>query len=51
MKIRELLDDIKSLDLILPEFQREYIWEKEQAKQLLVSLSKEYPAGSFPLGR
>ena len=47
MKIRELLDDIKSLDLVLPEFQREYIWEKEQAKQLMVSLFKEYPTGSL----
>lgn len=47
MKIQELLDDIKNLDLILPEFQREYIWEKEQAKQLLVSLYKEYPTGSL----
>jgi len=32
MKICELLDDVKNLDLVLPEFQREYIWEKEQAK-------------------
>jgi len=47
MKIRELLDDIQSLDLVLPEFQREYIWEKEQAKQLMVSLFKEYPTGSL----
>ncbi|MBA7492331.1 hypothetical protein ES702_02881 [subsurface metagenome] len=47
MKIRELLDDIKNLDLVLPEFQREYIWQKEQAKQLMVSLFKKYPTGSF----
>ncbi len=47
MKIRELLDDIKNLDLVLPEFQREYIWEKEQAKQLMVSLFKGYPTGSL----
>ena len=47
MKVNELLDDIKSLDLVLPEFQREYVWEKEQSKQLLVSLYKEYPTGSL----
>jgi len=47
MKIRELLYDIKNLDLVLPEFQREYIWQKEQAKQLMVSLFKEYPTGSL----
>jgi len=47
MKIRELLDEIKNFDLVLPEFQREYIWEKEQSKQLMVSLFKEYPTGSL----
>ncbi|MDD4439238.1 MAG: DUF262 domain-containing protein [Tissierellia bacterium] len=47
MTITELLDSIKSLDLVLPEFQREYVWEKEQGKQLLVSLFKGYPTGSL----
>jgi hypothetical protein len=47
MTIRELLDGIKQLDLVLPEFQREYVWEKEQAKQLLVSLIRGYPTGSL----
>jgi hypothetical protein len=47
MKISELLDDISSLDLVLPEFQREYVWENEQAKQLMVSLFKNYPTGSL----
>jgi len=46
-KIEDLLHDIKNSDLVLPEFQREYIWGKEQAKQLMVSLFKEYPTGSF----
>jgi len=47
MTIRELLDGIKKLDLVLPEFQREYVWEREQAKQLLVSLLRGYPTGSL----
>ena len=47
MKIGELLDDIKSKDLVLPEFQREYVWEKEQAKQLMVSFFRDYPTGSL----
>mgnify|MGYP001617594494 CR=1 FL=1 len=47
MTIRELLEGIKKLDLVLPEFQREYVWEKEQAKQLLVSLTRGYPTGSL----
>lgn len=47
MNIRELLDSIKLQDLVLPEFQREYVWTKEDAKQLMVSLYKKYPTGSL----
>ncbi|MCD6217131.1 DUF262 domain-containing protein [bacterium] len=47
MNIHELLEGIEKLDMVLPEFQREYVWEKEQAKQLLVSLYKGYPTGSL----
>ena len=41
MKISQLIDDIRNNDLVLPEFQREYVWSREQAKQLLVSLLKK----------
>lgn len=47
MKISELLDSIRKRDLVLPEFQREYVWRKEQAKQLMVSLVKDYPVGGL----
>ena len=47
MKISELIDGIKKRDIVLPEFQRQYVWLREQAKQLMVSLSKEYPVGSI----
>ena len=47
MKIQELLSDIKNQNLLLPEFQREYVWSREQAKQLFVSLVKHYPIGSL----
>lgn len=47
MKIQELLDGIRKQDLVLPEFQREYVWTKEQAKQLMVSLERDYPVGSL----
>ena len=49
MKISELLDSIQKQDLVLPEFQREYVWSLEQAKQLMVSLSREYPVGGLLL--
>ena len=47
MKISELMDGIRKRDLVLPEFQREYVWTKEQVKQLVVSLFKSYPVGSL----
>ncbi len=47
MKISEILDDITRQNIVLPEFQREYVWEKEQAKQLMVSFHKDYPTGSL----
>ncbi|MCF8049488.1 MAG: DUF262 domain-containing protein [Desulfarculaceae bacterium] len=49
MKISEALDSIRKQDIVLPEFQREYVWTREQAKQLMVSLVKEYPVGSLLL--
>ncbi len=47
MKIGELLDSVAKKDLVLPEFQREYVWTKDQAKNLMVSLLKDYPVGSL----
>ena len=45
--IQELMSDVRKFDLVLPEFQREYIWTKEQAKQLLISLFRSFPTGSL----
>lgn len=46
-KISELISDIRHQNLVLPEFQREYVWNYDQAKQLMVSLYKGYPTGSL----
>lgn len=47
MKISELMDGIRKRDLVLPEFQREFVWTRDQAKQLMSSLMKGYPVGSL----
>ncbi len=47
MKISELLDGIRKKDIVLPEFQREYVWNRDQAKKLFSSLFKEYPVGAL----
>jgi len=45
MRIDEIISEIRTNDLVLPEFQREYVWSREQAKQLFVSLSQKFPVG------
>lgn len=47
MKISELVDSIRKQDIVLPEFQREYVWNRNQAKMLFSSLQKEYPVGAL----
>lgn len=46
-KISKLLDSVKELEIVIPEFQREYVWSLEQAKELMASLFQEYPTGSI----
>ena len=47
MSIAKLLDAIQDKEIVVPEFQREYVWNLEQAKDLLSSLFKRYPTGSI----
>ncbi len=47
MKTEDILNDLEALEIVVPEFQREYVWSKEQAKQLMISLFSEYPVGSL----
>ena len=47
MIIGDAVSAIRDQDLVLPEFQREYVWSREQAKQLLVSLTRKYPVGGL----
>jgi hypothetical protein len=49
MKISELLDGIRQRDILLPEFQKEYLWSKENAKALIESLMKGFPIGTVLL--
>lgn len=47
MKVSQVLDLIDSGDIALPEFQRGYVWNREQVRGLLTSLYRGYPVGSF----
>jgi len=47
MKISTILDKIDEKQLFVPAFQREYVWKRDDAKQLIDSLIKEYPTGTM----
>jgi uncharacterized protein with ParB-like and HNH nuclease domain len=47
MKISTILEKIDENQLFVPAFQREYVWKRDDAKQLLDSLIKEYPTGTM----
>jgi hypothetical protein len=47
MKISTILDKIDENQLFVPAFQREYVWKRDDAKQLIDSLIKEYPTGTM----
>ena len=45
-RIDELASRIVNGDILLPKFQREFVWDKEQILDLLDSILKNYPIGS-----
>lgn len=45
--ISALIDEIKRGELILPEFQRGYVWKLDQVKSYILSLYRNYPTGHF----
>ncbi|PID49107.1 MAG: hypothetical protein CR991_08455 [Proteobacteria bacterium] len=47
MKISTILDHIDSGHMALPEFQRGYVWGKEQVRGLFSSLYRRHPVGGL----
>jgi hypothetical protein len=47
MKISTALEKIDEHQLYIPAFQREYVWKRDDAKQLVDSLIKAYPTGTM----
>lgn len=47
MKISTILDHIDSGHMALPEFQRGYVWNRDQVRGLMQSLYRRYPVGSL----
>jgi len=47
VKISTILDQIELGSIALPEFQRGYVWNRDQVRGLMLSLYKSFPVGSL----
>jgi hypothetical protein len=47
MKIAAILDQIDLGSIALPEFQRGYVWNRDQVRGLVDSLYRKHPVGSL----
>lgn len=45
--LKELLAEIHSRTTVLPDFQRDFVWEPYATQELIVSIANNYPAGSL----
>lgn len=48
-RIDELARRVFNGDILLPKFQREFVWSREQVLNLLDSVARNYPIGSILL--
>jgi len=51
MKIAEIISYINNGGYSLPEFQRGYVWNRDQVRELMRSLYSGYPVGSLLIWR
>jgi uncharacterized protein with ParB-like and HNH nuclease domain len=47
MHISQVLDKVDAGDIALPEFQRGYVWTRDQVRGFFQSLYRGYPIGGF----
>ena len=47
MRISTILDHVDSGHMALPEFQRGYVWNRDQVRGLMDSLYRRHPVGSL----
>jgi len=45
--LKDLLTEIQSRTSVLPDFQRDFVWEPGATQELIVSIANNYPAGSI----
>src|ERR1700693_5206674 len=49
VKVKQLIDDYRSGRIVIPEFQRDYVWKKSKAPLLIDSLYRGFPISSLLL--
>lgn len=49
VKVKQLIDDYRSGRIVIPEFQRDYVWKKSKAPLLVDSLYRRFPISSLLL--
>ena len=49
LKVKQLIDDYRTGRIVIPEFQREYVWQPKKAAQLIDSLYRGFPISSLLL--
>ena len=49
LKFESLITEFKEQKIRIPEFQRDFVWDKNRIKKLLDSIYKQFPIGSFIL--
>lgn len=47
MEVSGLLRDVENNNLVLPEFQRDFVWNAEDVKKFIQSIYCKYPTGSL----
>jgi hypothetical protein len=45
--LKDLLAEVHSRTMVLPDFQRDFVWEPGETQELIVSIANNYPAGSL----
>jgi hypothetical protein len=51
LKVKQLVEEYRAGRIVIPEFQREYVWRRSKAPRLIDSLYRGFPISSFLLWR
>ena len=43
--LKDLLSEVNNRTMVLPDFQRDFVWEPGATQELIVSIANNYPAG------